>query len=234
MRLLLFALAILLLPLRLMAGDAQQTVVASRLVDAAQIVLRERLPGNGDATLSTMGAPEDVRVPTGAVSIKARDVSGRWPRSRVGVPVDVLVDGRVVRSATVWFAVSVRGKALTYSEDAAMGVPAQSLRTQAADIDMAALQETPVESPEALDGLRLRRPVQAGAPVLSSDFEKIPDVDRREKVRVLASYGAIHLTTHGVANSTGNAGDVVPVLVDGADVPVRARVTDKGVVEVVQ
>ena len=42
------------------------------------------------------------------------------------------------------------------------------------------------------------------------------------------------MATGGVSNDMGNAGDVVPVLVDGADAPVRAKVTDKGVVEVVQ
>ncbi|MFC4527567.1 flagellar basal body P-ring formation protein FlgA [Dyella halodurans] len=233
MRYFLFALAILL-PLRLLAANAPQEVAASRLVGAAQDALRGHLPSTGEASLAPIGTPEDVRVPAGVVSLQVHPISGRWPRPRVGVPVDVLVDGRVMRSATVWFAVSIQDKVLTYGEHAPIGVLASALRIQSTEVDVAALQEEPIDAPTELAGMRLRKPVQAGAAVLWSDFEKIPDVDRQEKVRVLASYGDIHLATRGVANEMGNTGDVVPVLVEGADEPVRARVTDKGVVEVVQ
>lgn len=233
MRYVLFMLAVLLsAPLH--AGSAVQAVAASRLVDAAQDLLREHLAVGGELSLTTIGTPEDVRVPMGDVSLQVHPISGRWPRSRVGVPVDVLVDGRIVRSATVWFAVSVRNKVLIYGDDEPIGALAQALRIHAAEVDVATLQEAPVDGPSALDGMRLRKPVQEGGAVLLSDFEKIPDVDRQEKVRVLASYGAIRLATRGVANEKGNAGDVVPVLINGADEPVRARVTEKGVVEVVQ
>jgi len=223
-----------LLSAPLLAGSAVQAVAASRLVGAAQDVLREHLAAGGEVSITTIGTPEEVRVPMGEVSLQVHPISGRWPRPRVGVPVDVLVDGRVVRSATVWFALSVHSKVLTYGDDEPIGVQAQQLRIHAAEVDVATLQETPVDGPSALDGMRLRKPVQEGSAVLLSDFEKIPDVDRQEKVRVLASYGAIRLATRGVANEKGNAGDVVPVLINGADEPVRARVTEKGVVEVVQ
>lgn len=222
----------LLMPPAVLAADAGQIVPASRLVDAAQDLLREHLPS--DATFALIGGPEDVRVPAGPVSIKVRPMGGRWPRSRVGVPVDLLVGGRVLRSATVWFSVSVRRKTLAYGEDASNGVMAQAIRMENQDLDVAPLQEAPVESPVALDGMRLRKPVRKDAAVLLSDFEKVPDVDRQETVRVLASYGAIRLSAHGTANAMGYLGDVVPVLIDGADAPVRARVADKGVVEVVQ
>lgn len=233
MRYILFVLAVLL-SAPFLAESTAQVVGASRLVGAAEDVLREHLSTGGEVTLTTIGTPEDVHVPKGGVSLQVHPISGRWPRPRVGMPVDVRVDGRVVRSATVWFAVSVHNKVLTYSDDEPIGMKAQALRIQEADVDVATLAETPVDGPAALDGMRLRKPVQGGAAVLLSDFEKIPDVDRRQKVRVLASYGAIRLATRGVANEKGNAGDVVPVLVDGADEPVRARVTEKGVVEVVQ
>jgi flagella basal body P-ring formation protein FlgA len=233
MRYVLLVLAVLL-SAPLLAGSAVQTVAASRLVGAAQDVLREHLASGGEVSITTIGTPEEVRVPMGEVSLQVHPISGRWPRPRVGVPVDVLVDGRVVRSATVWFALSVHSKVLTYGDDEPIGVQAQQLRIHAAEVDVATLQETPVDGPSALDGMRLRKPVQEGSAVLLSDFEKIPDVDRQEKVRVLASYGAIRLATRGVANEKGNAGDVVPVLINGADEPVRARVTEKGVVEVVQ
>ncbi len=42
------------------------------------------------------------------------------------------------------------------------------------------------------------------------------------------------MQTKGTSASTGNIDDLVSVLVDGAEAPVRARVTDKGVVDVVE
>lgn len=233
MRYVLLALAVLL-PAPLLAVSGAQVVPGSRLAGAAEGALREHLSTQGEVTLTTIGTPEDVHVQGGELRLQVHPISGRWPRPRVGVPVDVMVDGRVARSATVWFALSVHDRVLTYGDDEPIGVLAQALRIHAADVDVAALAETPVDQQAALDGMRLRKPVQGGAAVLLSDFEKVPDVDRRQKVRVVASYGAIRLATHGVANEKGNAGDVVPVLVDGADEPVRARVTEKGVVEVVQ
>ena len=62
----------------------------------------------------------------------------------------------------------------------------------------------------------------------------MPDVDRQQRVQVLVALGAIRLQARGTSNGKGNDGDVVAVLVDGAEAPVRARITDKGVVQVVQ
>lgn len=224
-----------LLPLPLFASDGQQAVASARVVDVARNELAARLAGDGDKTsLTTIGAPEDVRVPAGVVSVKARPVMGQWPRPRVGVPVDVIVDGRVVRSTTVWFALSIHRDVLTYREDLPIGTLASSIHAVPDDVDVTTCQGALIASPKDLAGMRLHHPVRAGAPVLAEDFERVPDVDRHQKVNVLVTYGAIHLAARGTANEMGYAGDVVPVLVDGADVPVLARIADKGVVEVVQ
>jgi flagella basal body P-ring formation protein FlgA len=234
MRIAVFLLAFLL-PCRLLAGEEQQLVSASRLVEAARKAVQARLSTQaGEVSLTSIGMPEDVRVDRGAIDLKVRPISGKWPRSRIGVPVDVLVAGHVARSATVWFALTVQSRTLTYSEELPVGTAAAAIRPQMADVDVTSIDEVMVGKPEEIDGMRLRRSVRAGEPVLKADFERIPDVDRHQKVRVSVTYGAIRMATHGVANSAGNTGDVIPVLVDSADVPVRAKVTDKGVVEVVQ
>jgi flagella basal body P-ring formation protein FlgA len=139
----------------------------------------------------------------------------------------------VVRSATVWFAVSVHRDVPGYAADAAMGSVASALTFTPHDADVAMLQSAVVTDPSQLKGMRLRHAVLAGSPVLLEDFERIPDVDRQQRVDVTASYGVITLQAKGTAIGRGNAGDTVLVLVDGAEAPVHARVTDKGVVQVV-
>jgi flagella basal body P-ring formation protein FlgA len=87
---------------------------------------------------------------------------------------------------------------------------------------------------QQLGGTRLRHAVLAGSMVRADDFERIPDVDRQQRVHVEVALGAIRMQARGTAIAKGDAGDVVPVLVDGAESPVRARVVDKGEVEVVR
>jgi flagella basal body P-ring formation protein FlgA len=228
------AVLLLALPLYASASPMLQTVASVRIVDIARGELDACL---GDdkavAQVDVVGKPEDVQVLSGAIAIKARKPEGRWPRARVGMPVDISVNGQLVRSATVWFAVSVHRDVPGYAADAAMGTAAPALKFALHDEDVAMLQSAVVTDPSQLAGMRLRHPVLAGSPVLIEDFERIPDVDRQQRVDVMATYGVITLQTKGTAINRGNAGDTVLVLVDGAETPVHARITDKGVVQVV-
>lgn len=217
------------------ASPTFQTVMSSRIVAAARAQLGSSLGSdNAEAQVSVVGKPEDVVVLPGKLALDARRPMGRLPRARVGVPVDIRVDGETVRRATVWFAVSIHRDVLGYSTDAPKGSASGTLKFATENIDIAAVQGDLVTDPTQLTGMRLRHEVLAGSPVLREDFERIPDVDRQERVDVLVSFGSIHMRAKGTALGRGDTGDTVSVLVDGAEAPVRARVTDKGVVEVDQ
>lgn len=212
-----------------------QRVEAGRLIAAARSQIDARLGVDRDtAHVSLVGSPEDVSVPVGKVSLNLRTLNGRWPRARVGVPVDIAVDGRTVQSATVWFALDVHRQAWGYASDASIGTLASSLKLVNRDTDIAAIQGDLVTDPHALDNMRLRHAVVADAVATLQDFERVPDVDPKQRVQVMVAYGAIQMHAKGTAIGKGNAGDMVAVLVDDAEAPVRARVTDKGVVQVVQ
>lgn len=226
---------LLVLPFAAAASNAPQRVDAARVVAAARAALDRQLAGDSaHAHVAVVGTPEDIMVMPGRLALKARHSAGRWPRARVSVPVDISVDGKVVRSATVWFALSVQRHVLGYASDAAAGTLPASLKFVPQDADVAALQSPTVADPRDLDGKRLRHSVLAGAPVMADDFEKIPDVDRRGRVDVIASFGLVRMQAKGISASAGNVGDTVSVLVDGAEAPVRALVTAKGVVDVVE
>jgi flagella basal body P-ring formation protein FlgA len=217
------------------AAPVFQSVEAARIVAAARTQIDTRLAGDrATAAVTVIGAPEDVVVVPGKVTLKVHALTGRWPRARVGVPVDISVNDHMVRSATVWFALSVHRSVLTYTADAAIGTSAASLKLASQDAGVASVQGELPQSPHDVDGMRLRRPVLAGAVVVREDFEPMPDVDRQQRVQILVALGAIHLQARGTSNGKGNTGDIIPVLVDGAEAPVHARITDKGVVEVVQ
>jgi flagella basal body P-ring formation protein FlgA len=228
------ALLSLTLSMSAVASPSLQTVPAARIVDAAQAQLDACL-GNDKAAaqVTVVGKPDDVQVLAGTLALKARKPEGHWPRARVGVPVDVAINGQVVRSTTVWFAVSVQHEVPTYAADAPIGAVAAGMKFVPHDADVAAMQGDVVSDPHQLDGMRLRHAVLAGSPVVLEDFERIPDVDRQQRVSVLASYGVIQLQAKGTSIGRGNTGDTVLVQVDGAEAPVHARVTNRGVVQVV-
>ncbi|MDE2154488.1 MAG: flagellar basal body P-ring formation protein FlgA [Xanthomonadaceae bacterium] len=212
-----------------------QRIDAARVVAAARAQIDARLGSErGTTRVAVVGTPEDMTVPQGVVALSVRPLAGRWPRSRVGVPVEIRVDGRVVRSATVWFALAVHRQALVYAADAPVGALAASLKLVPRDEDVAQMQGTLISDPHGIQGMRLRHPVLAGSAVEREDFEHIPDVDRQERVRVMVLSGSIRMQARGTAMAKGDTGDMVPVLVDNAEAPVQARITDRGVVEVVQ
>ena len=67
------------------------------------------------AQVHVSGRIGDQWVPQGALEIAVGEVAGRLPRSRVGVPVGVSVDGRLVRSITAWVEMREPRTVLTYS-----------------------------------------------------------------------------------------------------------------------
>ena len=229
------ALVLLALPLPGWAATAVQTVAADRIVAAAQAQLDNCLGADkASAQVTVVGKPDDVTVLQGNVTLDAHRPDGRCPRARVGMAVDIRVNGELARSATVWFAISVHRQVLSYGADAKLDAPASSLNFTPHDADVALLQSDAVADPTELTGLRLRHAVVSGSPVVREDFERTPDVDRQQRVDVIASFGVIRMQTKGTAIGRGNTGEMVSVLVDGAEEPVRARVTDKGVVNVVE
>lgn len=211
---------------------AEQKVAAARVVEAARAVLHALPLQDTRLEVQVIGKPVDAVVPAGVLQIRAEPPIGQWPRSRVAVRVRLLLAGRTARTETVWFAVRAVHALTVYAADTGQGTPAEAVPVRKRDVDAAQLHGHPVQSLAELKGQRLRRAMLAEAPVLKEDFESIPDVDAREQVTVLVHYGAVRMQTRGTALSAGDTGQTVAVLATGADSPVQAQVTGKGVVEV--
>lgn len=213
------------------APPRTQTVTIARLIEEARTALPAADSGL-TITTRVLGTPPDATVPAGVVHLQARPIVGRWPRARVAVPVVVLVNGKPVRYETIWFAVRALRQAWVYAEDAPAGTAMSKLKVHKATVDVAKADRRPIDALTTLMDDRLRRGVHSGWPLLEGDFEPIPDVDRQSQVVVHVRYGSIHMETLGRALDTGEIGDVVPVLVEGAASPVSAKVTAKGVVDI--
>jgi flagella basal body P-ring formation protein FlgA len=200
------------------------------VIDAARVSVEAALGQRyGQIDLEVTGRPS--AVPASDVALRAMPVVGRFPRERFTVDVDLLRNGRVVGKATVGFALHASTEGWVYSKDAHDHDLVAAVAMERQTVDAAHGEGV---TPDQLEGLRLKRNVRAGKVVALADFERVPDIDNRQSIRLLAAFGDITVESAGMAMRAGNRGDVVTVQVDGATAPVKATVTDRGVAELVQ
>lgn len=208
-----------------------QSIAGARLVAVAEQKVAARLgPPYTHVSVRVIGRPGRITLPPGPVHLEAGAIVGPWPRARVSVPVRIIVAGRCVQTAAVWFAVKAFETVETYAAAATRGTPAAALTLQRVSVDVASIG-APLMDGSALKGLRLHQAVQAGQPVTRGDFESIPDVDVQQRVRVRVTYGAIHIDAVGTALAAGMKGTTVPVVLTDGHEPFRAEITGKGVVD---
>lgn len=208
--------------------DATQTLPADDIRREVERALGERLREAGSgARIVAIEAVRDQTLPAGRAKIEVGAVAGRWPRPRAGVPVRLTVDGRPVRTVTVWVGMRDARRVTVYADASNAGAAGETLRLVEGDVDMTCCSGAPIADAGAVRGLRLRRAVRAGQPAMASDFERMPDVTERQQVRIEVVRGAVRLTTVGTALADGDIGQIVRVRADGSDSAVAARVIDK-------
>lgn len=208
-------------------------VPAADLVDAARTALLAKASEAGvQVELAVAGRVGGLDFPVTSGSVPKLSVThweGPWLRSRVGVPVQVRVGSRQT-TATVWFAVTAPVRGELYADGFGRGEPAEKLVYRTGLMDLARQQGQRTADSASLAGMRLRRAVREGDPVLVSDFEPVPMISARQTVRVLATRGAVRLSVPAQALADGDAGQTIPVLPASATSPIRARVVSPEVV----
>ena len=224
----------LTLPQSLVAQTAAvQLVPGERIVARALSALVDRSAGmKGTLEWRPVGIAPDSRIPEGHYELRVGEMHGAWPRRRIGVPVQLWVEGRLAQSRVVWFSGHWWRDALVYAHDAKAGQDAHASLTELKKIDSAGIEIIDSEDMSWTDGLRLRKPVRRGQPVHRSDFESAPMVARNERVRVAVNVGGVHLLTTGVAGEEGAMDEVIRVLPQGAERSVQARVVARNEVKI--
>lgn len=220
------------------ACEAARLVAPDRLVEEARAVLQARsagLPGQLEfvhaANLPASHVDEE-----GALRFEAGAVDGAWPRKRVGVPVRIWAGERLVQSRMIWFTVRWWREVSVYGHDAQAGADVSSLAMHVARTDLAGTAAAGplfgAEVPQFASGLRLRRAVRAGQPVLAGDFEPTPAVASRAQVVLAVRQGPVELKTTAIAQGDGELGELIRVLPSGAEQWVQARVVARNEVAI--
>ena len=84
----------------------------------------------------------------------------------------------------------------------------------------------------ALEGMRLKRPLEAGAALSAAHVEPKPAVARDEQVTVRVVSGTVTIETVGRALADARVGETIQVKSAGSTEPFSARVVGEGVVQV--
>ena len=208
---------------------------------AGTIVPGERVLAVAQQQLQAHSASIDARwefIPAGTVAdsvmaqagdpaLQAGRIDGRWPRNRVGVPVQITVDGTTVQTRTLWFTVHAWRDTRVYAQDQRAGDASEIVQSLVRLVDLAAhdaLNALP-EQASLAPGLRLRRGVRAGQPMREDDFAPMPAVARHTQVSLRLQRGTVALNTTAAARTDAAVGEHVDVLPSGATQWIKATVT---------
>lgn len=208
------------------AVDAPDQLLAPAEISRAVVSgIRTRLATEGSAAkVEVVGRIRAQRLPVGKVKVELGEIGGRWPRERVGVPVQLRVDGQPVRSMTVWLELHDEREVPTYAISYPAHTAGSDIRTEPAVVDMICCPGLTVASASDLQGQRIARPVRAGTPVMVRDLEAVPDVLAQSEVAIVVRRGPVRIMTSGVALGDGEIGEVISVRPDHSRVAIRSRV----------
>ena len=205
---------------------------ATALHRLAERTLIESLEARGlRSVVQAVGRPEALRLPAGA-RLSARLAEGWAPARRMCVWIDVEAGGRGYRSVPVWFTVKAQQPVLVARHSVRAGESLRAENLETAWVDIATLRSPPLPATAALTGLRLKRAVEAGEPLLIAAVEARPAVQRNQAVDVQLALGAIRLQLAGIALRDARLGESIKVRNPVTNEQFVALVVSEGTVRV--
>lgn len=207
-------------------SGAELAVAAQR---ALQGHLDRRFARN---TVQLLGAPRDITLPAGAVSVTADLREAQLPRKRTPVWVDIAVDGQHYRSVPVWFSVSAWDKVAASQRDLSRNHVIRAEDVQLVSVDVAGLGGEAATAIDELVGKRLTRPLTAGSVIEPTLVREVPPVMEGEVVSVAVASGRVSLQASGIALKDGEINQRIPVQNASSGERYYAVVIERGHVKV--
>ena len=207
-------------------GMARIRDVAAQALDVflgARYARHEAQPLHGEA--------RPVRVPPGALELRARTPAPVERGGRITVWVDVRVDGRPYQEIPVRFSVRAFAPALVAKAPLAAGERLASSQFVVSEREVAASGLAPLPPGEPLQAVRLKRALPAGAVLARDDVEQAPAVSQGGELAVRVASGSIELETVALATRDARPGEIIPVRRPNSRRTFPARVLAAGLAE---
>jgi len=224
-------------------SGAEKTVVrrsavdypAERFVEPARDALvrhlRERHADITRIEAVPVGSTKVVTLPKGEMTLLVRPLRGEVLAKRVGAWVDVRVDGTVVASLPIWFAVNAYRPTIVAVRNLGRYERLGKDDVRVEERDVAGLAES-VASNAAVATLRVRQAILPGQVLLKRDVEPAPSVSRNQEIQVQVVSGGVVIETNGIAMQEGRIGERVAVRNPESQKQYVAKVISEGVVMV--
>jgi flagellar basal body P-ring formation protein FlgA len=216
-----------------------QHLAASRIEQAAANALRNWLGQRASRyEIDTLPLGQDVKLPAGEVELKAHPLEANLaPQSRMVVWMDVLVEGRFVRTVPVSFAVAAYRDAWVAPAPIAKGVPLEPGMMHRREVPitgrpLADPYTRGAPSTGGASGRRTTRAVKDGEPLTARNTAPVPAIARGDWVALHLKSGLVELERRAQALQDGELGQIVKVRAVNDATPVEVLVVAPGRVEV--
>lgn len=194
--------------------------------------LQQNLTNLPDAEFrfTSVRAQESIVLPTGKLSYTVTP-------SKPGIlgsssfSITFQIDGKTVKHCTVRGKLEAMADVATAAVNLRKGeiIAANHLVMQRQDISKL---ETPCPAIDLAIGLEVKRYIRAGKAIDSRNVQPAPIIRKGEPVKIIASKGALRLSTNGVAIMNGRPGEFIRVKNINSDKLVYCKVDAPGVVSV--
>jgi flagella basal body P-ring formation protein FlgA len=220
-------------PTRILIRRAGQIIAQTPIRETIAQFLSDKFSGDKiTAKIVRLDLPDNLIVPAGAVEIRPNYASQQNYFQPFSLPVEIRVDGKVVRRLAVNVEIEAFTEVLVAVKDLAL-----DLKITPADVRVEKRRiikpiTNYLRDPGALRGLMLIKAVASGAEITSDSFISSAVIKNGDPVRVEAQSGKLKIIINGEARSSGKIGDRIAVKNLQSGLILQAVVIDEGLVRV--
>jgi flagella basal body P-ring formation protein FlgA len=209
--------------------DVDESALRGAVETALLSNLREQ---NVQAKLVRLDVLRGVQVPAGSVDLRVNVSAIRNLFAPFSVPIEIRVDGRLVRTFAVTAEVEAFASVLVAGKDLSPGtvVTDRDVRIEKVRIDRpvtAYLRDTRI-----LRGVAAARAVRTGLPLTSDVLVLVTVIKPGDPVRIEVGTEKLRIVVNGEARAAGRIGDRIAVKNSQTGTILQAYIVEKGVVKV--
>lgn len=204
-------------------------VDGSTIAETAIVALHRHMEAQGiRAVITHDGRQSAVAVAEPDVSISAPIADDMPLRRRMAVMVELNSGSDTIERVPVWLAIEAYKEVPVYVRDMQRGDLISAADFQLQEVDLTRVQGELLSSTAFTASQQLRHDVRAGTALVKQQLEAAPAIRRGDRVSLQLVGETISIIASGIARGQGFPGDMIEVLVDGADKPTRALITGQG------
>lgn len=200
-------------------------VPAAELEAAVRAFLAHQCARGGEQTEITFRAvPDKIDVPRGGYQLHVADDARTQWKGALAVRVEIESGGRIVHRCLV--SVLIRTYAEILVAERAIGRHAEpgSRDVRASHMETTTIQRRILPAHTSFEGLRSRQIIPRGTVLYEDLFERVPLVQRGDRVQVRIRSRGVSMRTEGIARDDGDRGEFVTVELASRRDRVRARI----------